>query len=94
MVNEKFIGSSFESFLEQEKIASEVNSGAIKKIISYQLEDALKKANISKTEFASRMNTSRAAVNRLLNPANDSVTLQTLAKAASALGKTLTVTIG
>lgn len=94
MVNEKFIGSSFESFLEQEKIAGEVNSGAIKKIISYQLEDALKKANISKTEFASRMNTSRAAVNRLLNPANDSVTLQTLAKAASALGKRLTVTIG
>ncbi|HCM25150.1 MAG: Fis family transcriptional regulator [Treponema sp. GWB1_62_6] len=83
------IGSSFDSFLEEEGIAEAVEAGAVKKIISVQLLDTLKKQNLTKTELAHRLETSRAAVDRLLDPDNESVTLLTLTKAASVLGKKL-----
>jgi predicted XRE-type DNA-binding protein len=85
----KAIGSSFDDFLEEEGIAEEVEAGAIKKIIAFQLLETLKEENLSKTELAHRLKTSRAAVDRLLDPDNESVTLLTLSKAASALGKKL-----
>lgn len=72
------IGSSFDDFLEEEGISAEVEVGAVKKIISYQLQDALDKENLTKTELAQKLDTSRAAVNRLLDPDNYSVTLNTL----------------
>ncbi|HKL85428.1 MAG TPA: XRE family transcriptional regulator [Treponemataceae bacterium] len=83
------IGSSFDDFLEAEGIANEVESGAIKKLISFQLLEIIKNENLTKTELAHRLETSRAAVNRLLDPNNDSVTLSTLIKAATVLGKKL-----
>lgn len=83
------IGSSFDDFLEAEGIANEVESGAIKKLISFQLLETIKNENLTKTELAHRLETSRAAVNRLLDPNNDSVTLSTLIKAATVLGKKL-----
>lgn len=83
------VGSSFDSFLEEEGIAEEVETGAVKKLISFQLLEAIKKENLSKTELANRLETSRAAVDRLLDPNNESVTLLTLIKAASVLGKKL-----
>ncbi len=88
-MNKKHIGSSFDSFLEEEGIAAEVENEAVKRLISYNLLDEMKKQNINKTEMAKKMSTSRAALNRLLNPYNDSVTLSTLTKAANVLGKKL-----
>ena len=80
-MNKEYVGSSFDDFLEEENIAVEVKNEAIKRLISYNLLDEMKKQNINKTEMAKRMSTSRAALDRLLNPYNDSVTLATLTKA-------------
>jgi len=83
------IGSSFDDFLVEEGISGEVEAGAIKKIIAWQLQEAIEKEHISKTALANRLETSRAAVNRLLDPENESITLLTLKKAANVLGKKL-----
>lgn len=83
------IGSSFDSFLDEEGITEEVETGAVKKIISFQLLETLRQEHLTKTELAKRLETSRAAVDRLLDPDNESVTLLTLIKAASVLGKKL-----
>ncbi|AIN93825.1 helix-turn-helix domain-containing protein [Treponema putidum] len=88
-MNKKYVGSSFEDFLEEENIEVEVRNEAIKRLISYNLVNEMNAQNINKTEMAKKMNTSRAALNRLLNPKNDSVTLATLTKAANVLGKKL-----
>lgn len=88
-MNEKYVGSSFDDFLEEENIATEVKNEAVKRLIAYGLADAMKEQNINKTEMAKRMDTSRASLDRLLNPMNDSVTLATLTKAANILGKKL-----
>jgi len=81
------IGSSFDDFLVEEGISEEVEAGAIKKIIAYQLLEAIEREHISRTVLATRLETSRAAVNRLLDPENESITLLTLKKAANVLGK-------
>ncbi len=85
----KAVGSSFNDFLAEEGIAEAVEAGAVKKIIAYQLQETIKKEHISKTALAARLETSRAALGRLLDPENESVTLLTLKKAASVLGKKL-----
>jgi len=89
--NNKAIGSSFDDFLIEEGIAEEVEAGAIKKIIAYQLQEVIEKEQLSKTSLATRLETSRAAVNRLLDPENESITLLTLKKAANVLGRKLRV---
>jgi len=83
----KAIGSSFDDFLAEEGITDEVEDGAIKKLIAYQLQTAIKKKHLTKTSLAARLDTSRAAVNRLLDPDNESITLLTLKRAANVLGK-------
>ena len=88
-MNKKYVGNSFEDFLEEENIEVEVRNEAIKRLISYNLVNEMNAQNINKTEMAKKMNTSRAALDRLLNPKNDSVTLATLTKAANVLGKKL-----
>ena len=85
----KAIGSSFDDFLAEEGISEEVEAGAIKKIIAYQLQEAIEREHLSRTTLATRLETSRAAVNRLLDPDNESITLLTLKKAANVLGKKL-----
>ena len=85
----KAIGSSFDDFLVEEGIAAEVEAGAIKKIIAYQLQEAIEKEQLTKTALADLLDTSRAAVNRLLDPENESITLLTLKRAANVLGKKL-----
>jgi DNA-binding Xre family transcriptional regulator len=82
-----FVGSTFDDFLEEEEIKEEVANGAIKKIIALQMQETLKKEKLTKTELAQRLETSRAAVDRLLDPYNDSITLLTLKRAASIMGK-------
>jgi predicted XRE-type DNA-binding protein len=88
-MNNNSIGSSFDDFLVEEGISEEVEVGAIKKIIAYQLQEIIKKEQLTKTALATRLETSRAAVDRLLDPENESITLLTLKKAANVLGKKL-----
>ncbi|MDR3248342.1 MAG: helix-turn-helix domain-containing protein [Treponema sp.] len=85
----KAIGSLFDDFLTEEGLSEEVEAGAVKKLIAGQLLETIQKEHISKTELAERLETSRAAVDRLLNPDNESVTLLTLKRAAAVLGKKL-----
>jgi hypothetical protein len=87
------IGSSFDSFLEEEGIKEEIENTAVKKIISLGMKKEMNAVGITKTEMAERMGTSRAAVDRLLNPYNNAVTLSTLVKAANVLGKKLVIRI-
>jgi antitoxin HicB len=90
-MNKKHIGCSFDDFLKEEKIYEQAQAAAIKRVIAYQIAEEMKKKNLTKTEMASRMKTSRAALERMLDPENASITLITLERAASALGKKLTV---
>ena len=87
----KHIGSSFDDFLEEEGILEESNAIAVKRVLAWQLTQAMQEHRISKTELAAKMATSRACVNRLLDPVNPSVSLQTMTRAAHALGKTIEV---
>jgi predicted XRE-type DNA-binding protein len=88
-MKEKNIGSSFDNWLREEGIYEEVSAAAIKRVLSRQLEAAMKERQFSKAEMARRMHTSRAALDRLLDPEYDAVTLSTLRKAAAAVGREL-----
>jgi DNA-binding Xre family transcriptional regulator len=81
------VGSSFDSWLREEGIYEEVTATALKRVLARQLEAAMKEKQLSKSEMARRMRTSRAALDRLLDPEYDAVTLSTLRKAALALGR-------
>ena len=86
-MNKKNTGSSLDSWLRDEGIYEDVASAAIKRVLARQLEAAMKEKNVTRTEMARRMHTSRAALNRLLDPEHDSVTLATLCKAALVVGR-------
>jgi antitoxin HicB len=92
-MSDKYIGSDFDDFLAEEGLLTEVETVAIKRVIAYQLEQLMQEQHLSKTEMSRRMKTSRAALERLLDPANPSVTLQTLGNAAKALGKRLQISL-
>lgn len=91
MVNERYVGSSFDNFLEEEGMLESSTAVAIKRVIAWQIEEAMKQDSISKTDLARRMKTSRASINRLLDPTNPSISLITMEKAAHALGKRLEI---
>ena len=84
-------GSSFDSFLEEEGILEEVDAVAIKRVIAWQLAEAMKAGKISKKTMAERLGTSRSQLDRLLDPENGAVHLQTIVKAARVVGKRLRV---
>ena len=86
MNRNKRIGSSFDDFLAKEGLLEDANATAAKRVIAWQLAEAMKQAGITKTEMAARMHTSRAAVNRVLDENDTALTLDTLSKAAAALG--------
>jgi antitoxin HicB len=83
------IGSSFDEFLKEEDIYAEVTARAIKRVIARQLDALMEDEGLTKTELAKRMKTSRAQLDRLLDPDNESVTLGTLTRAAQAVGRQL-----
>ena len=83
------IGSSFDDFLKEQGIYEEVTARAIKRVIARQLGALMKEQGISKTDLAKTMKTSRAQLDRLLDPDNESVTLGTLTRAAQAVGRNL-----
>lgn len=80
-------GSDFRDFLKEQGILGEVEARALKQAVSLQLDRLLKAEALTKTQMAARMKTSRAAVDRLLDASNSSVTLNTLGKAARVLGR-------
>ena len=81
------IGSSFDDFLKEEAMLEEVTAVAMKRVIAWQIAQEMKAQQLTKTALAKRMHTSRAALNRLLDENDSSLTLTTLASAAAALGK-------
>lgn len=88
-MNNKYLGSNFDEFLEAENLLIEVEAMAIKRVIAYQIEQAMVKNGLSKSAMAKQMNTSRSSLDRLLDPDNPSVNLQTITKAATTLNKKL-----
>jgi len=91
MINKEYLGSNFDDFLEEEDLLADVESRAIKRVIAFRVAELMKEYKLSKTEMAKKMDTSRSALDRLLDPNNESVTLYTLERAALVLGKRLQV---
>jgi antitoxin HicB len=87
MTGNPHIGSSLDDLLEETGELAEVEAVAIKRVVAWQVAEAMKQQNISKSAMAKRMHTSRAQVDRLLDPDNPSVTLNTLDHAARAVGR-------
>ncbi len=87
----KHVGSSLDDFLKDEGLLEEARAIAIKETIAWQVQQAMLKDSITKVEMARRMHTSRAALDRLLDPGNGAVTLQTLSRAANAIGRGLRI---
>ena len=83
------IGGSFDAFLKEEGLYEEVTARAIKRVIARQLDAIMREDHLTKTMLAKRMQTSRAQLDRLLDPDNESVTLGTLTRAAHAVGRNL-----
>ena len=90
-MSNQHIGSDFDDFLREDGIFEEVEAGAIKKVVACMIEQAMVESHVTKTEMARRMETSRAQLDRLLDPSNSSVTLATIAKAAKAIGKKMSI---
>jgi antitoxin HicB len=89
MTTNPHFGSSFDDWLKEQGLYEEVTTHAIKRVLAWQIEQAMKAQRISKTEMARRMHTSRTQLDRLLDPDNDKVQLDTVQKAAAAIGRTL-----
>lgn len=85
----RHVGSDFEEFLREEGRIEESTALALKRVLAWQIQQAMEKANVSQAEMARRMHTSRAVIRRLLDQNDPSVTLTTISKAANALGKNL-----
>lgn len=86
-------GSSFDSFLEAEGIREEVEAVAIKRVLAWQFRQAMAKQRKTKRAMAAQLRTSRSQLDRLLDPKNTAVTLETVARAAQVLGKRLTIRV-
>jgi antitoxin HicB len=86
-------GSTFDSFLEQEGIREEVEAVAIKRVLAWQLEQAMQEQQKTKQAMAKQLRTSRSQLDRLLDPQNVSVTLDTITRAAKALGKRVIIRV-
>ena len=85
------IGSSLEDFLKEEGVLEETNAIAVKRVLAWQLEQAMEKQQISKRAMAAAMKTSRSQLDRILDPENDRIRLDTLTAAAHVLGLNLRI---
>jgi antitoxin HicB len=86
-------GSTFDSFLEEEGIREEVEAVAIKRVLAWHLSQAMREQQKTKRVMAKQLRTSRSQLDRLLDPQNASVTLETIARAARVLGKRLIIRV-
>jgi hypothetical protein len=90
----KHIGSNFDDFLDEDGIREDVTAAAMKRVIAWQLSQAMRKQGITQTDMAQRMRTSRMVVKRLLDEHDTSVTLATLARASLAVGIPFRIELG
>ena len=91
MTDNPHIGSSFDDFLESEGLYTECTAIAIKRVLARQLTEEMKKKNMTKTEMARQMQTSRAQLDRLLDPEKTGVSIETITRAASVVGRQLRI---
>ncbi len=89
----RHLGSTFDNFLREQGIFDDIEKLATKKVIALQLQAQMDAGNISKTEMAKRINTSRSQLDRVLDPENTSVSLDTLERAALAIGRRLRISL-
>lgn len=92
-MKKEHIGSGFDDFLAEEGLLAETEAVALKRVIAYEVDRFMKQERISKTKMAERMHTSRTSIDRLLDPANTSITLATIENAMSVIGKRLEVRV-
>ena len=90
----KISEETFDEFLDSQGLLEEAEEVAIKRVLSWQIAEAMKTQGITKTAMAARMKTDRRQLDRLLDPENPSVTLSTLRRAASAVGRKLRIELG
>lgn len=98
MANEKGLRepvglTSLDEFLESEGIREEVTAAAIKRVIALELREAMRKRNLTKVAMAKQMSTSRAQLDRLLDPDEHNITLESLARAANTVGRKIKIEI-
>ena len=93
MTHNPHIGSSLDELLEEDGILAEVNAIAIKRVLAWQVSEAMSNQGLNKSQMAEQMMTSRTSLDRLLDPENTSVTLKTLERAATVLGKRLQIAL-
>ncbi|MEM7653953.1 MAG: helix-turn-helix domain-containing protein [Pseudomonadota bacterium] len=84
-------GSQFEEFLREQDIYEDATALAVKRVLAFQLEQAMEEQRITKVEMAKRLKTSRSQLDRLLDPTNEGVSLAMLSRAANAVGRSLKV---
>ncbi len=94
MTSNPYIGSSLDDLLEEGGILEEVDAIAIKRVLAWQISQLMQEKGLTKTAMAQEMNTSRASLDRFLDPENTSVTLNTMVNAAKAVGKRLRIELG
>ena len=87
----KHVGSDFDDFLEADDILEDCSTAAIKRVITWQIKERMGQAKMTRSDLAKRMNTSRAAVARLLDERDEGMTIDTLSRAARALGSRVDV---
>lgn len=90
---DRHTGSSFDAFLEEQGMLEEAEAVAVKRVIAWQLQQAMEKRHISKATMAKRLHTSRPQIDRLLDPQNVSVGLNTLTRAAREVGLRIKVSM-
>ena len=88
-----YLGSSVDDFFAEDGLLDEIEAAAIKRVIAMELLSELERKQMTKAELARRLDTSRSQVDRILDPNNESITLNTLVKAAALLGRRLHVTL-
>ena len=91
MSKKSHIGSSFDDYLNEEGSADQVNAIAIKRVLAWQIQQAMEKALMSKNQMAKAMHTSRSQLDRILDPENLSIQLDTVFKAANVLGRKIKI---
>lgn len=90
-MNDKYSGSNFDNFLVEEGILEEVSTRAQKRLLAMQIADIMVETGLTKMELTARMNTSRSQLDRLLDPENTTITLESLDRLARAIGKQLKI---
>ena len=91
MISNPYIGSSLDDLLEEDRARAEINAIALKRVLAWQISQAMVENKLTKTKMAKQMKTSRASLDRLLDPENTSVTLSTIERAAKIVGKRLRI---